>query len=337
MFRGRIPCHCWVWWRFPAEAAAFCLLPLSELLSWALDFSWLCWELSCWHCPRSLPLPLLLSCSLSLSRVFRSLAPLALPFWIPAPVYDSIYVDVSRKMMDFVWIYMHLCTVWMCVYVGAWRVRPKERARWKEMTLAACASHPCPQSQLHPMHSFIGQTGQKKAVDGGISHAQRKPLFLSCPLNADTCIKAQNTHTNTCQIWDSPSGITPMTHTQEKAFPKVQSVFIEKKVRWDAGLRFIAQSSVGLVKFRPLAQPNVMHEGGGIRWRATPQTVLWSGVKVCYCDNMKGQWVQTLASKTQDSPRLPLHWPGYRNHPWTHIAPISWENQQSEIRPPKEI
>lgn len=103
VFRGRIPCHCRVWWRFPAEAAAFCLLLLSGLLSWALDFSWLCWELSCWHCPCSLPLPLLLSLPHSLS-VFRSPAPLALPFWIPAPVYDSIYVDVSKKTMDFVWI-----------------------------------------------------------------------------------------------------------------------------------------------------------------------------------------------------------------------------------------
>lgn len=35
-----------------------------------------------------------------------------------------------------------------------------------------------------------------------------------------------------------------------------------------------------------------------IRWRATPQTVLRNGVQVCYCDNTRGRWVQTLASKT---------------------------------------
>lgn len=35
-----------------------------------------------------------------------------------------------------------------------------------------------------------------------------------------------------------------------------------------------------------------------IRWRATPQTVLRNGVQVCYCDNMRGRWVQTSMPKT---------------------------------------
>lgn len=35
-----------------------------------------------------------------------------------------------------------------------------------------------------------------------------------------------------------------------------------------------------------------------IRWRATPHHILRNGVQVCYCDNTRGRWVQTLASKT---------------------------------------
>ncbi len=46
-----------------------------------------------------------LSCSLFLSHsAFSSLATPPLPFSIPAPAYDSIYVDVSEKVMDFLWI-----------------------------------------------------------------------------------------------------------------------------------------------------------------------------------------------------------------------------------------
>lgn len=104
--------------------------------------------------------------------------------------------------------------------------RGQDERKWPS---AACASHPCPQSQLHPMHSFIEQTEQKKKKkkgcrSGDITHnAQRKPLFLSCPLNANTYIKAQtptraHAHMKTSQIWDSPLGITPMTHTG-KGFP----------------------------------------------------------------------------------------------------------------------
>lgn len=208
-------------------------------------------------------------------------------------------------------IYVQYACVYVCVPAAWGQGRGQDERKWPMMD---CASHqhPCPQLQLHPMHSLT----KKRLWGGGITHnAQRKALFLSHQLIAKTRRKkadkptSAHAHTKTCQIWDSPLGTTPMTHTG-KGFP-----WGSISVHWEncetQGC-LIIQSSVGLVKFKPLAQPHVMRGvGGGV---GTPQTVLWSGVQVSYGDSTRGHQVQTLASKSQDSPKIPLHWPAHRNH-----------------------
>lgn len=93
----------------------------------------------------------------------------------------------------------------------------------------------------------------------------------------------------------------PLWHTQERDFPEIQSVFIEKKVRRDA---WLYKARVGLVKFTPWAQPHVMCGGRG--WSPGGQChrrILWSGVQVCYCDNVR---VSECKHQRQKTPKTPL-------------------------------
>lgn len=149
---------------FPGRGCCV-LSALCELLSSALDFSWLCCELSCWHCPRSLSLPPSLALSPSLSLDHN-----------PPPLLNS---------SSSVW--QHLCgcqregdgfdlNINAFMYSMCMLCEAKGEGKMKGNDLRPVFPTRV-QSQLHPMH-YPYWADKKKAVDGegGTQHPKETPF-----------------------------------------------------------------------------------------------------------------------------------------------------------------
>lgn len=90
-----------------------------------LNFSWMCWELSCWHCPSSLyPLPLLLSLPLSLClKITRT------PFLSPSRFqlqFMTAFIWMSARRG---WIFFWYECIFLCKRDG----KNKGNDRWQPM------------------------------------------------------------------------------------------------------------------------------------------------------------------------------------------------------------
>lgn len=249
VFHGQIPCLCRVWRCFPVKALRLvCSLWASELKS-GFQLTVLGAELltlSLLSLPPSLPSP----SGVQLQCMTASLWMLARRCWIFIE-YKCIFVQYA------------------CMYVCACCLRPRERARWKEMTLGGLCFPPLTTFPTSP-NAFPHWADKKKSVMA--DNAPKETLFPVPSSHRQQMHKNTHAHMSTQTHKDMPNmGISIRNYpydTRRKRLP-LRSNQCPLRRRW-AG-----QSFVGPVKFIPLAQPNVML-GGVILWRATPDgSVKW--------------------------------------------------------------